>query len=124
MTTLTENDVTFKKEIVSVEVANVGDLTDVVRQVYWRYVAEWTNPDGDVIRAKTYINQVLNDPDQSNFVTYDSLNADTLFSFFTILPEDEQIYKETVLAWLNDQVIGIEEVEEPVEEVRETRSWI
>ena len=124
MTTLTENDVTFKKEVVSVEVADVGDLTDVVRQVYWRYVAEWTHSSGEVIRAKTYITTDLPDPNPETYIAYDSLDSDTVMSFITISPEDEAVCKETALNWLNDMLVGADEPEDIEPEVRETRSWI
>ena len=125
MTTLTENDVTFTKEIVSVEVANVGDLTDVVRSIYWRYVAEWTHSSGEVIKGKTYATQGLASPDASTFVAYDDLTSDNLFNFFTLEAEDEQRMKDTALHHLNDIVISIDDpVEEPEPEVTETRSWI
>lgn len=102
---LTKDQVTFSKELVAVQVEQLQELSNVIRQVNWRLNCLWTNPETDEVwRWKLYINTDLEIPNSSSFIDYDDLDSETIMSWVVLTEEKENDYKSRCLSQFSNHI--------------------
>jgi hypothetical protein len=127
--TLTRNQVTFKKELVAVQVETVAGLGDAVRQINWRLTCTLTTPPtAETWLWKLYINTDLGLSGAQNFIAYEDLDADTIMSWLALTAEEETAYEDRCLKQFSDHVSASlanrQQSAEPDYSNFENRRWI
>ena len=102
---LTKDYVTFNKELVAVQVEQLINLSNVVRQVNWRVNCVWVNPNTqETWRWKLYINTDISTPNPESFISYEDLTSETIMSWLNLTTEQETSYENTCLEQFNQHV--------------------
>lgn len=125
---ITHDQVTFKKQLVAVQVEPIAGLGDAVRQINWRLTCTLTTPPTpDVWIWKLYINTDLELPDSQSFIAYEELDADTIMSWLALTAEQETEYEGKCLKQFSEHVSASLANQQQIEQDYsnfENRRWI